>query len=147
MATESQLDPAASLQWIWRLAIVVLVVYWIMLFTGTHIRIPPEKTLGVNDKALHLNGYWALGMLLALVIMLRSGPKWSRAAMVVATVAAYGAVDEWTQLLVDRDCDFYDWVADIVGGSLGLGLGAITVNFIRKRVAKSRPQSPGPHEP
>jgi VanZ family protein len=121
--------PARLIIWIWRIALGALMVYWMVLFAGTHIHVPPEKTFQLNDKVLHFNGYWTLGFLLAVVMMLRQGPTRRRMAAVLAIVAGYGAVDEWTQLLVDRDCDFHDWLADLSGGAGGmlLGVGAIAL--------------------
>ena len=36
--------------------------------------------------------------------------------------AAYGIVDELLQGLVGRSTDFKDWVADVVGAGIGLGI-------------------------
>ena len=42
-------------------------------------------------------------------------------ATIVALLASYGAFDEVTQPIVGRDCDFWDWVADMAGILVGIG--------------------------
>lgn len=95
---------------------VALAVYWLACYTATHtpIEIPPPIQYRFTDTVAHLGMYGLLGMLFALAL-----PRvdWRKGA---AILAAYGAFDELTQLLVNRNCTFSDWAADAVGATLGL---------------------------
>jgi VanZ family protein len=47
-------------------------------------------------------------------------------------LACYGAFDELTQLLVNRNADVMDWLADIAGSALGLGIVNLFVWLFRR---------------
>jgi len=132
------------LLWLRRAALVALVVDWALMFGGTHVPIPPENVLNVSDKALHFSGFWTLSFLLVAVLTLRTGATWRRFALTLAILAAYGAADEWTQPIVGRDCDFYDWVADVCGCAGGTLLGLAAVTAVRQTVRKLAPHAPPP---
>jgi VanZ family protein len=40
--------------------------------------------------------------------------------LVLGILLAYGAADEWTQLLVNRSCELADWYADAAGAAAGV---------------------------
>ena len=68
-----------------------------------------------NDKVLHLAVYTGFGFVLG-------GLPYPAAAL-GATGSLLGALDEQTQRLAPgRDVSMADWLADILGVSLGLGL-------------------------
>jgi VanZ family protein len=70
-----------------------------------------------TDKLVHLTIYGVLGMLVARATVV----QWR----VLALLAACAAADEWHQRLVPgRGPDLADWVADTVGATAGLLLGA-----------------------
>jgi hypothetical protein len=56
-----------------RLAPILLAVYWIMLFTGTHLPGSSVKSIHVNDKMLHFLAFAGLSFLLAWSIPSRLG--------------------------------------------------------------------------
>ena len=102
---------------------VVLAVYWVALFVGTHIPnpqgiLPPE----VSDKTLHLTAYCGLALLFTLWVSTKRalGPK--RCLLILLGLAAYGAADELLQMvpIINRHADALDWVADVIGVILGL---------------------------
>ena len=74
------------------------------------------------DKVAHLVLYAVLGWLI-----LRAGrrewiappwPVWFLVAWIIGS--AYGATDEWHQILVpQRDCSLADWIVDALGAALG----------------------------
>lgn len=115
-----------------RLPLLVFIVltisatYWFLMFLGTHWPMPPSMGFNVSDKLQHALGYAGLGFWL-----LASGRLWWQrgvrvALLVLAVGAAYGVLDELTQMLVpNRSADVLDWAADIVG--LLLGIAAFTV--------------------
>jgi VanZ family protein len=86
----------------------------------------PAVTERVWDKALHLGAYAALGLLLFRAF-LGEGVGWIAAvALAFAATSAYGASDEWHQLFTPgRESGFDDWVADTLGGALGIGTFAL----------------------
>ncbi len=110
---------------------IVLAIYWLAMFTGTHIpRIPVPMEGGGTDKWLHFGAYAGLGFLLSAVLFARRSRSsdWRtvlfRAATVVAVGLLYGAADEWLQGFVGRDPDLWDWYADAAGITSGAVLFA-----------------------
>ena len=104
-----------------------LVVYWIGLFIFTTIPVESMPRLfEYQDKIEHFVAYGVLAFLLTLALSFqRRSNLFSSKAFLFAFIfiLTYGAVDELHQLLVPgRYCDFYDWIADSIGGSLGIGL-------------------------
>ena len=110
-------------RWGWRLVVrVVLAVYWSALFVLTHLPVPPSlPDVEDADKIAHFGAYAILACLLAL-----SRPLTHRAAgaavWMVGILALYAAVDELLQTPVGRECEFWDWVADVAGVVAGLAL-------------------------
>ncbi len=101
---------------------VVWIAWWIVLFVLTHWPKPPQvPTFRQSDKFVHFGAYFALAMLggrvwigLGRHISGRSILTWW------AIYAAYAAFDELTQPIVGRACDFYDWLADVIGATVAL---------------------------
>jgi VanZ family protein len=105
-------------------ALALLVVYWLAMFVGTHVPLAPQAIFpkNVSDKLLHLTAYGGLAFLICLNWSLRRPLGWRQAAIVLALVAGFGALDEVTQIPVGRDCDLVDWTADVTGATVGVGL-------------------------
>ena len=104
-----------------RLAIVVLAVYWLCLFLGTHLPDMGEVldlrfgvNQGVNDKVMHFSAFFLLGGLLCYVT---NSPHWfKRFASVGWAGMAYAAIDEITQNFIPgRYPDVLDFAADAAG--------------------------------
>lgn len=109
--------------------LLVAILYTLALIGGTHWpREPwPELLAGRRDKLMHLLAYAGLAFFWALAARGWTRPSWLLFAGVAASIAAFGAVDELTQQLVPgRSCDLYDWVADCIGVTFGLGFFALT---------------------
>jgi VanZ family protein len=108
---------------VWQLA---LAGYWLTLAIATHL--PKETTTlpgGGFDKAAHLGAFAVLAVLCAgawpPTIRRRS---LSQLLWISILVAVYGAIDEWTQSFVGRQTSLGDWLADVAGAAIGLGLFA-----------------------
>lgn len=117
-----------------RLGIVILAIYWLGIFTGTHLPSVPTVLPDFNDKAKHFTAFFGLGLLLCYVTS--GGSAWRRFGTVLAMGAAYAVVDEWSQGLVPgRTSDFLDWIADISGivSAIGLYLLARSLSTATKR--------------
>jgi VanZ family protein len=98
-----------------------LAVYWLAIFTATHVPTPEVIDLTeVSDKTLHYGTYAGLGLLLSASVAALGGWTVRRAAAVLLVVAAYGIVDELLQIPVNRQADVADWQADLVGGLTGV---------------------------
>ena len=110
-------------KWLRRWSGVALLVYLTALVTGTHLP-HPEDLISIegNDKWLHFGAYFGLAFLLATWRQ-TSRPVTRRALLAIWSFAAFtGVVDELTQMLpgINRQCEFADWLADIVGAACGL---------------------------
>jgi VanZ family protein len=99
----------------------VVAIYWLGIFGGTHWPTPPHAPFGNADKWMHFGAYSGLAFLLAVAMGMRRPVTLAVALAIVVLLAAYGALDETTQPLVGRDCDVWDWVADVTGALVGVG--------------------------
>lgn len=115
-----------------RLWQLLLAGYWITLFVATHV---PQDFPGVpggqSDKVAHFAAYAVLAALFATTWQLSAGVLTKvhlRWAWILT--AAYGGIDEWTQLFVGREASFLDWLADAAGAAAGL---AVFAWFTRQR--------------
>lgn len=98
-----------------RLATLVLAVYWIALFTGTHMPSPPSVKLPHGDKLQHFTAFFGLGLLLCWAIPTRR--RLPRKLLVVLTLAlSYAALDEWSQRFAPRrTVDLHDFYTNAAG--------------------------------
>jgi len=99
-------------------AIGLLLLYWLALFVGTHVPVTLEGMGQNGDKVLHFLAYSGLAFLMCLGIG-GCWPTWRTFAVVLAATMLYAGFDEFSQLLVGRSCDFWDWVADCCGMLVG----------------------------
>lgn len=104
-----------------------LIIYWITLFALTTVPVDVVPQLfNYQDKIEHFTAYGLLAFLLTLALFFQKRSRLISSKAFLFTfifVLAYGAIDEIHQLLVPgRFCDLYDWLADSIGGSLGIGL-------------------------
>jgi UDP-2,3-diacylglucosamine pyrophosphatase LpxH len=92
------------------------------------------------DKFAHASVFGALALVLDLALRLnRPGlPMYRRHLLVFVAVSCFGATDEWHQLFVPgRSCELGDWVADSLGGGLGLLAGSAQLLVTRRLGALS----------
>jgi VanZ family protein len=117
--------------WLERSALALLAGYWLALFVGTHIPITPEliDVLNASDKTLHFTAYAGLAALLAANARLRGPLQLRHYVLVWGLTAAYGVVDEITQIPVGRTCDVRDWLADVSGSALALAAFALVMKL------------------
>lgn len=112
-----------------RVLIFLLVVYWAVIFTLTHLPPMHLPQTGAGDKLAHFIGYFGLATLLYLVFW------WSKhvrhpALLTLAICAAYGAVDELLQIPVGRNADIMDWVADMAGATTAVTMMVILRSMV-----------------
>ena len=114
-----------------KLTIVLLLFYWPAIFILAHIPFAgvPDWFFQprISDKAIHYLGYLSLVFLLWFAISPDKRVNWRRPAVwwVLLVVVWYGAVDEWLQGYVGRNCDVMDFFADLAGALTGLILLSI----------------------
>jgi len=112
------------------------IVYAVLIFHFSSESDPlPALTEAVWDKALHAVEYGGLAFLVCRALR-GEGCEWPTACVLAAVVAcAYALSDEWHQGMVPgRDSDIRDWVADTIGGSLG-----VTLYWLAARRPRARP--------
>lgn len=110
----------------------IVAIYWLAAFSGTHL---PNSALPMTtwgDKAEHFTAYGGLGFLLSIWIAFGKPNVRHPSIIALAVALTYGAIDEITQPIVYRVCDFGDWIADAIGSSLGVLLGTLVVFVIRR---------------
>ena len=120
-----------------RVVFVMLCVYWAALFYGTHTKVPEGFLPGNSDKFIH---FWAYAGLAILLLSLRVTQGASTLLSVLIawfTLALYGAFDELTQLLVNRNADIVDWVCDVTGAAAGLALVTTVVWYFQQRILRN----------
>ena len=103
-----------------RLAIVLLMFYWAVIFVGTHVPGHLLKAEIGSDKLLHFVAFAGLTFLLSWAL---SPHRLTRGALLTTflVAAVYGMVDELSQKLVpSRSSDVWDWSADMAGAVAGI---------------------------
>lgn len=111
----------------------MLCVYWAVLFYSTHTQLPPGILPGNSDKFVHFAAYGLLGALLMALRASRGSFPWTSVVARWVVLGMYGAFDELTQLLVNRNADFQDWFADIIGAAIGIGIVTVISRTIHRR--------------
>lgn len=105
--------------WLWKW---LAGAYFLALVVGTHLPPPALRVkLDQSDKLLHFVAYAGLAFLAAMAWETSTGRLNGRHLRILwLAIAAFAVVDELTQLLVGRDAEFGDWLADGVGAAVGL---------------------------
>ncbi len=122
-----------------RLAPILLAIYWILIFTGTHLPTVPMPSIKYLDKVQHFVAFSGLAFLLAWSIPTSGRDPRTKMIFAFLISVCYGMFDELTQQFVGRNTELADFVADCCG--------ALTGVFVY-RMAKSIlfPTSPGSGE-
>lgn len=81
----------------------------------------------MSDKMMHLLAYLVLVFFVWLAISPYEKVRWNRAKVwiVLAIIVWYGAMDEWLQGRVGRQVELMDFIWDLAGALLGLGILSI----------------------
>ncbi len=117
-----------------RLWLALFAGYLLALFTGTHlppgvVSLPGDQ----SDKVLHFSAYAGLAWLLAMAWESSTGQLNGRHLWFAwLAIVSFAAIDEVTQLLVHRDADPLDWLADAAGAAVGLCVFLLVRRVIAK---------------
>ena len=118
---------------IMRLASIVLLAYWALIFFGTHIPKASMPSLNASDKVYHCGAFMGLSFLLCWAI---PSSRFSLGKILILTASialVYAVLDEWTQQFIPgRTCDIWDVAADSVGVALGLLAYVIARPLVRR---------------
>jgi VanZ family protein/UDP-2,3-diacylglucosamine pyrophosphatase LpxH len=125
-------------RWFWILPLAVAAA---IVWLSAQSRYPFGLELAPPlDKVAHASVFGLLALVLDLALRLdRPGlPMYRRHLLVFVVVACFGATDEGHQFFVPgRSCEFGDWVADTLGGGLGLLAGSLQLLATRRLGALS----------
>lgn len=102
--------------------IAALAIYWSTMFFGTHLPAMPQSLAGQSDKVLHCGAYFGLATLLLTWRISRGPVSFRDIVLIWLMIGLYGIFDEVTQPLVGRHADYEDWLADLTGAAIGLGI-------------------------
>ena len=95
------------------------VLWAALILVLTSIPAPPVTPGGIPylDKVAHFLLYAVQGWLVARALRTRR-PRLLVGAML--GIAAFGALDEWHQQFFARSPELLDWIADMIGASVGI---------------------------
>ncbi|OQY07567.1 MAG: hypothetical protein B6I25_01520 [Planctomycetales bacterium 4572_13] len=105
--------------------LLVLGIYWPLIFWLTHIPVPDvARQSGMSDKTMHVLAYFALTFLVWFAVSPYHKVRWNRSKvwLVLVAVVWYGVIDEYLQSRVGRSADVMDFMANLFGVALGLGV-------------------------
>lgn len=114
-----------------RLGVIALIVYWILIFIGTHIPEIPSSAPKINDKVMHFCAYFGLTTFLCYV----SKPNvfWKRFGRIALIALSYAGIDEFTQSFVpSRTADWLDFAADACGTASAIGCYVLAQTVVRR---------------
>lgn len=105
------------------LVVSALVTYWLVLIVGTSLPSTSLPSFKVSDKFIHFIAYFGLGLLFAAYRLLYFKNIKQNTIFVVILIAAYAMIDEVHQIFIPgRSCELFDFLADVTGGMIGLGI-------------------------
>lgn len=102
---------------------VAAVLSTIVLIVLTHLpnrMLPIMQKVPMDDKQMHFSAFFIVTLLYGISIYARGKRGLFRLFVLVAIMAAFAALDEYTQQFVERDSCLYDYYADLKG----IGLAA-----------------------
>ncbi|MFT5527442.1 MAG: VanZ family protein [Pirellulaceae bacterium] len=111
----------------------VFLVYWLVLFTLTHLpKVGLPKLGKYSDKYMHFAAYGVLAFLLAALCSIKWRIGFSLLLRVFLMVALYGFLDELLQVPIPgRMGDIQDWAADLLGALVGVLFFAMAYPIVR----------------
>ena len=121
-----------------KVLLIPLILYWLLIFIGTSLPSDELSTMiEIGDKLKHFLAYFILAILLGLNLHFQD--KWKSISInyliftfIICTT--YGVLDELHQMLVpNRSAEFYDWIADLLGSSIGVILVNYSIRFLKTK--------------
>jgi VanZ family protein len=121
----------------------VLPAYWVFLFCSTHFpRLSFEGPVAPPPALAHLAAFALLAFLLWRFAETFQRPLSGRFVWIaLVCLAAYGALDEYLQFFVGRSAAWGDWLCDVAGSAIVLGLLEFQRRVRQARAASSPEQT------
>jgi len=110
------------------------------MFTATHLplRTTPKGDPYSLDKLEHIAAFALFAGLLCSAGSFMPLSRRTLYGVVFGFIAAYAAIDELSQRFVpDRTPDVQDWLADLIGAGLGIGIFTVARRFYFTRRAQT----------
>lgn len=127
-----------------RLRLLTLILYVVLIFfmSSRPYLHSPGPDFHYKDKVAHVAEYFVLGLLLAVNMRWFAGRSKAFTFLFLFTVGtSVAALDEVFQSYIPgRSMDVFDWIADTLGVSAGVGLCVLRVFGTKK----SQPASANP---
>ena len=111
-----------------RYILLALGIYWPFIFILTHIPVSEVvRQSGMSDKTMHTMAYLVLTLLVCLAVSPYEKIRWGRFKTwgIVMTLIGYGILDELLQVWVGRSGDVVDFLANLCGIIIGMGILSI----------------------
>lgn len=117
-----------------RCAVVLLPLYWLTIFIGTHL--PPKRLLQIraNDKLLHFTAFFGLCFLLCWAISTNKEKRFKNVIIALAICVIYAIFDELSQIPIGRSAEVLDFLADVSGALTG----AVVYSLLRAALVTYR---------
>jgi VanZ family protein len=98
--------------------------YWCVMFVATHLELPQVQSAPQNaDKLVQLLMYAGFAFLFSVWLSTKKTHTGRTTLFILSTAAVYAVLDELLQLLTPtRSAEFWDFVMDVLGALLGLGM-------------------------
>lgn len=109
------------------------ITLWTTEAVLTHIPLPTLPPAAPSDKTMHFAAYFVLATSLLLTLWAYGRSLSRRQMLTFLVMAAYGAVDELTQPLVNRHASLLDWIASAAGAAAAVAVHALVVMLHRRR--------------
>lgn len=109
--------------------------YWIFLLIATSLPSTSLPQTLLSDKIQHTLAFMILGILLTLT--LKTQQKYNTLKLYAYSFAIiigmiYALFDELHQLFIPgRYCEFVDWIADVIGVVLGVGIVYMLIKYVK----------------
>ena len=114
-----------------------LIFYWLIILTLTSLPGNDVPDVKINDKIEHFLAFGGLGFLLYLSLKVQDKVKIIKKLpwlFTILLVALYAAFDELHQLFIPgRMCDIKDWIADMIGVTIGVMSMALLIYLFDKK--------------
>ncbi len=111
-----------------KLILSALGIYWPVIFWLTHIPMPElARQSGMSDKMMHVLAYFVLTFLVWFAVNPYEKVRWNKPKVwiLLAVIAGYAVLDEYLQIHIGRSADVLDFVSDLFGLVIGLGVLSI----------------------
>lgn len=111
------------LSFIRKQAKILLIFYWLVLFTLTSIpTVPVDFGFKWQDKLEHLLAFGVLSFLVANFLTFSKNIVFNKKSILIilGIILIYAAIDELHQPFFGRICDIWDVTFDFLGGIAGL---------------------------